>query len=42
MLNKIFRRQKNHQIVLKQVGWLEQTLEVTITDIMDIVWLKQA
>jgi hypothetical protein len=35
------RRQKNHWILLKQVMWLEQTLDVTITDIVDILRLKQ-
>jgi hypothetical protein len=35
------RRQQNHRTLLKQTMWLEKTLEVTITDIVDIVWLKQ-
>jgi hypothetical protein len=36
-----FRRRQNHRVILKLVMWLEQILEVTITYIVDIVWLKQ-
>jgi hypothetical protein len=32
-----FRRRQNHRVFLKLAKRLEQTLEVTITDIVDIV-----
>jgi hypothetical protein len=38
---KKFSHQQNHRVILKLVMLLEQTLKVTITDIVDIVWLKQ-
>jgi hypothetical protein len=31
---------KNYRVDLKQIMWFEQTLEVTITDIRDIVWFS--
>jgi hypothetical protein len=33
---------RNIVIILSLVMWLEQTLEVSITDIGDIKWFKQA
>jgi hypothetical protein len=42
MLNNVEQNvEQNHRVVLKQVIWLEETLEVTITYIVDIVWLEQ-